>query len=95
MGQAQTLEQLIMAQLSTVMEPELHRDLVSLNMIRNLQIMGDTVNFTIMLTTPACPLKDKIENDARQAVSSIPGVKNMNIKLDSSVPVDRRIQGRL
>lgn len=95
MGQAQTLEQLIMAQLSTVMEPELHRDLVSLNMIRNLQIMGDTVSFTIMLTTPACPLKDKIENDARQAVSSIPGVKNVNIKLDSSVPVDRRIQGRL
>ncbi len=48
-------EQAVMAALSTVIEPELHRDLVSLNMIRNLKIEGNDVSFTIMLTTPACP----------------------------------------
>jgi len=44
-------EQAVMAALSKVQEPELHRDLVSLNMIRNLQIQGGVVNFTILLTT--------------------------------------------
>jgi ATP-binding protein involved in chromosome partitioning len=91
----QTFEQQIMAQLSTVMEPELHKDLVTLNMIRNLVVQGDTVNLTVLLTTPACPLKEKIENDTREAVMRVPGINTVNITLDASVPVDRRIQGRL
>ena len=60
-------EQAVMAALATVIEPELHRDLVSLNMIRNLKIEGNDVSFTIMLTTPACPLKGKMEGDSRAA----------------------------
>jgi ATP-binding protein involved in chromosome partitioning len=47
----------VIAALSTVQEPELHKDLVTLNMIRDLEIDGDKVTFTVMLTTPACPLK--------------------------------------
>ncbi len=46
----------ILAALSKVQEPELHQDLVTLNMIRNLEIEGEKVSFTVMLTTPACPL---------------------------------------
>mgnify|MGYP005817341513 CR=1 FL=1 len=83
-------EEQIMAALSHVMEPELHRDLVSLHMIRDLKIDGGAVSFTIMLTTPACPLRSKIEADARKAVLAIPGVKTVNLKLDSNVPGDGR-----
>ncbi|MFZ2097788.1 MAG: Mrp/NBP35 family ATP-binding protein [Anaerolineales bacterium] len=79
--------------LKNVQDPELHKDLVSLNMIRNLEINVDQVNFTILLTTPACPLKSKIESDARAAVLSLSGVKKVNIKLDSNVPSDGRTRG--
>jgi ATP-binding protein involved in chromosome partitioning len=85
----------ILAALSTVQEPELHRDLVTLNMIRDVEVKGNTVGFTIMLTTPACPLKGSIEKQARDAVMTIPGVKTVNIKMDASVPNDGRIRGVL
>ncbi|HEY5728667.1 MAG TPA: Mrp/NBP35 family ATP-binding protein [Anaerolineales bacterium] len=83
----------IMAALSTVQEPELHQDLVTLNMIRELEIEGDKVSFTVMLTTPACPLRGKIESDARQAVMTVGGVKEVVIKMDSDVPNDGRMRG--
>jgi len=84
-----------MAALSKVQEPELHRDLVSLNMIRNLQIQGGVVNFTILLTTPACPLRSQIEREARQAVAALPGVESVEIKMDANVPSDGRPRGLL
>ncbi len=83
----------ILAALSKVQEPELHKDLVTLNMIRNLEIAGDKVSFTIMLTTPACPLRGQIEKEAKQAVKSIEGVKTVDIKWDSDVPNDGRMRG--
>jgi ATP-binding protein involved in chromosome partitioning len=75
----------VLQALSTVQEPELHKDLVSLNMIRELKINGDLVKFQIMLTTPACPLRSRIENEARAAVMSVPGVKTVEISMDASV----------
>ena len=83
----------ILAALRNVQEPELQKDLVSLNMIRDLEIAGDQVKFTIFLTTPACPLKTKIESEARAAVISLPGVSKVEIKLDSNVPSDGRSRG--
>lgn len=88
-------EKNVLSALSNVMDPELGRDLVSLNMIRDISIEEKTVSFTIMLTTPACPLKDKISSDARNAVMSIDGVTDVQIKLDSNVTTDRRISGKL
>ncbi len=82
-----------MAALSTVQEPELHQDLVTLNMIRELEIQGEKVSFTVMLTTPACPLRGKIESESRQAVMSVGGVKEVVIKMDSDVPNDGRMRG--
>lgn len=79
--------------LKNVQEPELHKDLVTLNMIRDLVVSGERVTFTIVLTTPACPLKSRIENEARAAVLSIPGVKTVEIKMDSNVPSDGRSRG--
>ncbi len=54
--------------LRTVDDPELHKDLVTLNMVKEAQSEGDDVHLTIELTTPACPLKDKIRADVQQAV---------------------------
>lgn len=83
----------VLAALSKVQEPELHQDLVSLGMIRDLQIDGGAVSFTVMLTTPACPLRGKIEKEAREAVQAISGVTSVKIKLDSDVPNDGRMRG--
>lgn len=83
----------ILAALSKVQEPELHQDLVTLNMIRNLEVTGDTVSFSVMLTTPACPLRGKIEKEVREAVMTVEGVKTINLKMDSDVPNDGRMRG--
>ncbi len=85
----------ILAALSKVHDPELHKDLVSLNMIKDLSINGSEIKFTIVLTTPACPLKGKIEKDARDAVMAVKGVENVVIVLDSNVPSDGRNRGNL
>src|SRR5512142_77852 len=87
-------EQQILKALGKVQEPELHRDLVSLNMIKEIKIQGDTVNFTVVLTTPACPLRNQIESEAKAAVVAL-GAKQVNIKWDANVPSDRRISGKL
>lgn len=83
----------VLAALSKVDDPELRRDLVSLGMIHDLEINGDQVKFSVVLTTPACPLKTRIENDARAAVLTVPGVKNVIIKMDSNIPSDGRTRG--
>ncbi len=90
-GQPAVTEDAVMKALSTVIEPELHRDLVSLNMIRNLKIDGNDVTFTIMLTTPACPLRGKMEGDSRAALARVPGIGQITVNWDSNVPSDRRI----
>lgn len=88
-------ETAVMAALSNVIEPELHRDLVSLNMIRDLKIEGNDVTFTIMLTTPACPLRGKMEADSRAALAGVPGIGQITVKWDSNVPTDKRIKDQL
>ena len=69
----------VLAALSKVEEPDLGQDLVTLNMVRNLEIAGDKVSFAVMLTTPACPFRGKIEKDARNAVLTIEGVKTVEV----------------
>jgi len=83
----------VLKALGTVQEPDLGQDLVTLNMIRNLEVSGEKVSFTVMLTTPACPLKGKIEADCRKAINTIEGVKSIDIKMDSDVPNDGRMRG--
>jgi len=84
-----------MKALGTVIEPELHKDLVALNMIRDLKIEDGAVNFTIMLTTPACPLRHVMDADCRKALSEVLGVESVSIQWGSSVPADNRIMGQL
>ncbi|MFN2203649.1 MAG: Mrp/NBP35 family ATP-binding protein [Caldilineaceae bacterium] len=81
--------------LATVQEPELHNDLVSLNMVRDVAINGGDVTFTIVLTTPACPLQTQIEEESTAAVKQIAGVENVNVQFDSNVRSDARIASKL
>jgi ATP-binding protein involved in chromosome partitioning len=85
----------VMEALSHVIEPELHKDLVTLNMIRDVNIDGSAVEFTVVLTTPACPLKNQIREEAQAAVMQIPGVKEVNVTFDANVPGDRRLLSRM
>lgn len=90
------IKQQVMDALSTVIEPELHQDIVSLNMVRDLTIEGDSARFTIVLTTPACPLKHVFQERCHAAVvDKVPGISRVDIKWDSQVPTDQRIHGRL
>jgi ATP-binding protein involved in chromosome partitioning len=86
----------VMAALSTVIEPELHRDLVTLNMVRDLSIEGDTAKFTIVLTTPACPHKNIFQTACEAAlIGRVPGISQINISWDAQVPTDKKMFGRL
>ena len=90
------LQDQVMQALSTVIEPELHRDIVSLNMVRDLSINGDVAKFTIVLTTPACPLKNVfIERCNEAVVGKVAGIKRLDIQWDAQVPTDKRIHGLL
>ena len=78
----------ILEVLGTVIEPELHKDLVSLKMVDEIVIAPELVSVKIILTTPACPMKAKIENDVRKALQTLHGVKDVQVVLDARVPSD-------
>mgnify|MGYP000527778509 CR=1 FL=1 len=78
----------VLSALRNVQEPELHKDLVSLNMVKDIRVDGGNIQFTIVLTTPACPLKHQIESEAKAAVLSIPGVSTVNVNFDANVRND-------
>src|SRR5437868_10847424 len=71
--------------LKVVVDPDLHRDIVSLGFIKDLKISAGSVSFSIELTTPACPVKDQMRDQARAAVSALPGVTDVNINMTASV----------
>ncbi len=89
-------EQDVLNRLKTVMDPELNKDLVSLGMIKNVQVNDNNdVSFTIELTTPACPLRNQIENDAKKAVMQLEGVNQVNIKMAANVAQNKQLQGKV
>jgi Mrp family chromosome partitioning ATPase len=71
----------VMDALKEVMDPELRRSLVELGMVKDVTIGDGQVRFTLALTTMACPLKDKIAADAREAVLAVEGVKAVDVQL--------------
>jgi ATP-binding protein involved in chromosome partitioning len=79
-----TQEQVIEA-LQPVKDPELGRSLVELRMIKDVAIANGTVQVKVELTTPACPLRDKIEKDVRQAVAALPGVTDVKVSFSARV----------
>ena len=84
-----------MASLATVNDPELHKDLVSLGFIENLKISGNDISFSVMLTTPACPLKDTIRNDCEMALKrDIPEIGAINLKFGARVRGDAKLSAK-
>jgi len=71
--------------LKVVRDPDLNRDIVSLGFIKELKIDGGRVAFTIELTTPACPVKDQMRDQARAAVMQVPGVSAVDVQLSAKV----------
>lgn len=84
-------EKEVLKALAHVQEPDLGKDLVSLNMIRDIKISGDELEFTVMLTTPACPLKEKIEKDCIEAIHRhiSPGIK-VSVLMSANVSSHRQ-----
>jgi len=77
-----------------VIDPELHKDIVTLGMAKNVQVSGGSVSLLVTLTTPACPLRETIEKDVRAALAKVPGVTSVDLKFDASVPEGKRLQDK-
>jgi ATP-binding protein involved in chromosome partitioning len=75
----------VLQALRVVTDPDLHRDIVSLGFIKALTIDGGRVAFTIELTTPACPVKDQLRDQARAAVMQLAGVTEVDVKMSAKV----------
>jgi ATP-binding protein involved in chromosome partitioning len=75
----------VLEALKNVRDPDLNRDIVSLKFIKNLRIDAGRVAFSIELTTPACPVKDQMRDQARALVSAIPGVTDVAIEMTAQV----------
>ena len=75
----------VLESLKAVTDPDLGRDIVSLGFVKNLKVVEERVSFTIELTTPACPVKDQMREQARDAVSGLPGVSEVDVEMTASV----------
>jgi ATP-binding protein involved in chromosome partitioning len=72
--------------LGRVIDPDLKKDVVALGFVKNLQLEGGRVAFNLELTTPACPVKDEMEREAREQVGKVPGVTSVEVEMTSNVP---------
>ncbi|MBD0326369.1 MAG: P-loop NTPase, partial [Pyrinomonadaceae bacterium] len=86
---SQLTEQSVLDALRQIQDPDLHKDIVTLGFIRDLKIDEGHVSFRIVLTTPACPVKEQMEEQARRLVSELPGVAGVSVKMDAEVPQGR------
>src|SRR5262245_27065128 len=85
-----TRDQEVLDALRAVRDPDLHRDIVSLGFVQNLLVEPTgAVAFTINLTTPACPVKDDLRDQARSVVANLPWVTDVQVKLSASTAVAR------
>src|SRR6201999_4136212 len=73
----------VMAALRTVQDPELFKDIVTLNMVKDVKVDGDNVDVTVELTTPACPLKEVIEKDVTAALTKA-GAEQVKLNLTAN-----------
>jgi len=86
MAESPIRETQVLDALRTVMDPDLHRDIVSLQFVRNMVIEKGVVSFDVNLTTPACPVKDRLREEARQAVlTRVPGVTDVRVNMTAEV----------
>lgn len=75
----------VLESIKVVKDPDLHRDIVSLGMVKEIGIEGGRVSVQVELTTPACPLKEQIKEDVRKAVAALKGVKEVSVQMSANV----------
>ncbi|MDQ3256529.1 MAG: Mrp/NBP35 family ATP-binding protein, partial [Acidobacteriota bacterium] len=85
----QVTEPVVLAALRQIEDPDLHKDIVTLGFIKDVKIAGGDVSFRIVLTTPACPVKEQMEEAARRLVGALPGVTSVQVTMDAEVPKGR------
>ncbi len=91
----QISEQAVLEKLSNIIDPDLRKDIVTLGFVKDLAISGGDVSFRIVLTTPACPVKEAFEAEAVKLVSEIEGVENVKVTMDAEVPQGRGIANNI
>ncbi|MFN2492185.1 MAG: Mrp/NBP35 family ATP-binding protein [Pyrinomonadaceae bacterium] len=92
---SQITEQLVLDALRQIQDPDLHKDIVTLGFIKDLEIDDGAVSFRIVLTTPACPVKAEMESAARDLVGNLPGVSSVAVTMDAEVPKGRGIGDKI
>ncbi len=92
---SQLTEQSVLDALSQIEDPDLHKDIVTLGFIKDLKIEGGHVSFRIVLTTPACPVKEQMETAARELVGRLEGVESVTVKMDAEVPKGRGLADKV
>ncbi|HZU05018.1 MAG TPA: Mrp/NBP35 family ATP-binding protein [Chloroflexota bacterium] len=83
----------ILRALSTIQDPDLHRDIVSLGFVQDLKIEDGHVRFSIVLTTPACPVRDQMKAAAERVVRGLPGVRDVTVEMRANTAMGRMPQG--
>ncbi len=85
-SKSQTItEKDVLSALSKVMDPDLHKDIVTLGFVKDLKIEGGNVSFKVELTTPACPVKDALKEECEKRVKELDGVKAVNVEMTAMV----------
>ncbi|MCH7759926.1 P-loop NTPase [candidate division TA06 bacterium] len=85
MVEVTTTQDAILNALKQVKDPDLGRDIVSLGFVKEVKASGENISLTIELTTPACPVREQMKEEARRAVLSLPGIQNVEIQMTSRV----------
>lgn len=81
----------VLEKLSTVIDPDLKKDIVSMGMIKDLELNSGDLKFTLELTTPACPFNVEIEDDVRKAIDELEGINNFDLKVTAKVMEGRSL----
>ena len=81
----------VLEKLSTVIDPDLKKDIVSMGMIKDLELNEGNLKFTLELTTPACPFNAEIEEDVRKVVGEIEEIKNFDMNITAKVMEGRSL----
>ncbi len=81
----------VLEKLSTVIDPDLKKDIVSMGMIKDLELNDNNLKFTLELTTPACPFNVEIEDDVRKAIGEISELKNFDMNVTAKVMEGRSL----
>jgi ATP-binding protein involved in chromosome partitioning len=88
----QDLQAKVMAALKTVMDPDLHKNIVDLGFVKNLNVDNGKVKFDVELTTPACPVKEQLKNECSEKVGAIEGIASVDVNMTAAVRASEHSQ---